>query len=199
MVTVAPHVSLPTQGRTWRAPTRSSAEEELQTRATDVARASGFAHVPPVVFRRGLGGDWMPKERIVRIGRKEIEAPERLWGVLAHELAHAQATGREGHSLRFWRRLAAGLARAGRLDLLRFELGYREGALKIAREYGLSGLPEVRPFSFEVGQRLRAPDGVAWRVRQRFRRGGQPVYRLHARRWVWTVSEDFLVERLTPL
>lgn len=168
----------------------------LNDLALQVAGSCGFPFTPVVHLRRGQGGDWLLKEQVIRIGRLELAAPDRLWGVLAHELAHAQAPEREGHKLIFWRRLACGLERAGKLELLRMEVGYREGALKVAREYGLSDLPPLLPFAFAVGDRMALPDGSRWRVLQRFRRGGQPVYRLHAPGWVWTTSEEVLRTQL---
>src|SRR5688572_15837967 len=124
--------------------------DQLTVLAASVAGACGFERVPPIVFRRGAGGDWRYTIGVIRIGRKEVADADRLWGVIAHELAHAQATGREAHGLVFWRRLAAGLARAGRLELLRYEFAYRERAMKVAREYGLD-VPDTQSFAFEVG------------------------------------------------
>jgi len=150
-----------------------------------------------VAIRRGSGGDWQMKTGRIRIGRQELGNPERLWAVLAHELAHAQATTREGHSNTFWRRLACGLSRAGKLELLRHDIGYREGALKIARAYGLTALPEIIPFSFSIGQQVVTEDNRSWRITRRFRRSGQPVYRLRTRGWVWTVSESRLKDGIS--
>lgn len=170
----------------------------LSDLALQVAESCGFTRTPQVRLRRGHGGDWLLKERVIRIGRQELAAPARLWGVLAHELAHAQGPAREGHKLIFWRRLADGLARAGKLELLRMEVGYREGALKVAREFGLRDLPPLLPFAYAVGDRVALPDGTRWRVLQRFRRAGQPVYRLHAPGWAWTASEEVLRAQLRP-
>ncbi len=169
--------------------------DQLTALAASVAEVCGFERVPPVVFRRGAGGDWRHTVGVIRIGRKEVADADRLWGVIAHELAHAQASGREAHGLVFWRRLAAGLNRAGRIELLRHDFAYREGAMKVAREYGLY-VPDTQSFAFEVGQQFTTNDGTQWRIRARFRRAGHPIYRLRSRRWVWTVSENLLQERL---
>ena len=171
-------------------------DKRLCELAQIVASSCGYEVVPPMVFRRGRGGDWRPRQGIIRVGREELKCKDRLWGVVAHELAHAQASEAEGHSIAFWRRLAEGLRRAGRLELLRLEVGYREGALRVAREFGLSNLPEVQPFHFLLGERIETEDGNSWRVRRRFRIGGQPAYRLSSRRWLWTVSESILAAKL---
>lgn len=164
----------------------------VQALAGEVAATCGFPFVPPVLLRRGAGGEWLRRERVIRIGRRELGGGERLWLLLAHELAHAQGTQHEGHRRTFWRRLAGGLARAGRLELLRQEIGYREGALRVCRDLGLAGLPPVRPFRLAVGQRVIGPDGRTWCVVRRFRRGGVPFYRLHSPRWTWTLPEHAL-------
>lgn len=109
---------------------------------------------------------------------------------MVSELAHAQAEGREGHSLTFWRRLARGLEHAGRLELLRYDFGYREAALRIAREYGVPDVPSASDFIFEVGDGLVDHQGRHWKVKDRFRKGGRPFYRLEQDRWIWTLSEE---------
>ena len=108
---------------------------ELDRLEADVAEACGFEAVPPVLLRRGAGGDWSPERGTIRIGVDELGRPaERLWFLLAHELSHAQVKAREGHSMQFWRRFARALKRAGRLELIKYDIGYREGALRVAHE-----------------------------------------------------------------
>ena len=114
---------------------------------------------------------------------------------MAHELAHAQSRGKEHHSIAFWRRLAEGLGRASRLELLRFDFGYREGALSVAREFGLADLPPRRGFALRSGD-VVDHGGRAWTVRRRFRRGGQPHYRLDAPGWTWRAAEEELLTTL---
>ena len=108
------------------------------------------------------------------------------------EYAGEQAlTGRgERHALAYWARLADGLKRAGRLDLLRHGISYKEGALRVAREYGLVGLPPVRQFSLEIGEVVADDNGTRWVVRRRFRRTGRPYYQLESPGWRWTDAEE---------
>lgn len=162
----------------------------LQRLAEEVARACGFAFVPPVRARRGRGGEWWRTGGYISIGAEELKGqPERLWYVLAHELAHAQARSREGHSPRFWRRLAHGLQRAGRLELLRHDFHYREGALRVAREFGLADVPPRLPFRFRRGDVVQDSRRWLWTVVGRFRRSGQPFYRLRRPGWAWRAPE----------
>ena len=92
--------------------------------AHQVASSCGFDYVPPIRLRRGTGGDWNPTLRCVRIGRGELEGDhDHIWYIVAHELAHAQAELREGHTRAFWVRLANGLAHAGKIEFLRYDFG----------------------------------------------------------------------------
>ena len=187
-------------GSTMKAHAGDGGDDSLSRLATlsgQVAAACGFARTPPIVLRRGGGGDWSPSVGVIRIGARELGGTaDRLWSLLAHELAHAQAEGREGHTRAFWCRLAEGLRQAGRLELLRLDIGYREGALRTAREYGLDGLPTIRPFAFERGD-VFVDGRRRWVIARRFRRAGAPAYRLLAPRWAWSVTEDALVRRAT--
>ena len=165
----------------------------LQELAEQVADACRFLFVPPVLLRRGAGGDWSPVRKTIRLGRKDVDkGGDRLWYTLAHELAHAQTESREGHSAAFWRTLAEGLKHAGRLDLLQLDIGYREGALRVAREYGLPDLPPRRVFLFKLGDSVVDDKSRRWTVRRRFRRGGRPVYRLQKPGWTWAAPEERL-------
>ena len=164
--------------------------------AHEVASSCGFDYVPPFLLRRGKGGDWNPKLRYVRIGRRELEGDDQhLWYVMAHELAHAQTRQREGHSKQFWNRLANGLVQAGKLELLRFDFGYKEAALGVAEEHGLSNVPKRGEFKLAIGTIVDDVDGRRWKVERRFRRARAPYYRLKARGWVWTTSEMDLLSR----
>ena len=178
------------------APVREKAPDSLSQLAREVAEACGYAFVPPTKLRRGQGGDWRPQEGLIRIGRASLRDDDRLWGLLAHELAHAQASQRERHSMDFWRRFAEGLQRAGRLELLRYEFGYREGAMRVAREFGLIDVPGRQPFRLSLGASVKTEDGHQWRVRRRFRIAGEPIYRLTTRGWRWVVSEQILMAHI---
>lgn len=168
----------------------------LQDLGHVVADACGFAIVPRIRTRRGAGGDWSRSAKVIRIGARELSAyPDRLWHVIAHELAHAQAEAREGHSPKFWNRLAQGLKKAGRLELLRYDIGYKEGALRVARQYSLPNLPPREGFSFEVGKVISDSKRRRWVIERRFRRGGAPHYRLESPGWVWTTSEEQLIRQ----
>ena len=120
---------------------------------------------------------------------------DHLWHVMAHELAHAQAEDSEGHSMAFWRRLASGLKRAGRLELLRFDFEYREGALRVAREYRMADLPSPRGFMLKIGELIVDEENRRWRVQRRYRRGGRPHYRLEAPGWIWKGSEEEVLKK----
>lgn len=165
----------------------------LQQLAGRVADACGFLYVPPVRLRRGAGGDWSPERKAIRVGSKDVATGgQRLWYTLAHELAHAQAESGKGHSAAFWRTLAGGLGNAGHLEFLRLDIGYREGALRVAREYGLLDLPPRRVFLFKIGDSVVDDEDRRWTIKRRFRRGGGPVYRLDSPGWTWTVPEETL-------
>ena len=174
-------------------PLKAEIQRTLTALSGEVARACGFTHPPRRVLpRRGGGGDCSP-EGVIRIGVKELEGPpDRLWQIMAHELAHAQSRGKEHHSIAFWRRLADGLGRARRLELLRFDIGYREGALSVAREFALADLPPRRGFALRSGDVVDR-GGSRWIVRRRFRRGGQPHYCLEAPGWTWRAAEEELL------
>ena len=170
--------------------------EELQKLARQVAKECGYSYVPQIQVRRGKGGEWHPISRVIRIGVKEVRAGgDRLWYFMTHELAHAQANEAEGHSLAYWRRLAKGLARAGRLDLIRLDFGYREGALRVAREFGLGNLPHQRNFELQIGDTVTDEDERQWRVVKRFRQAGRPRYRLERPGWRWQASEEQVLEK----
>ena len=117
-----------------------------------------------------------------------------MWYLIAHELAHAQAEENEGHSRPFWKRLAEGLKKAGRIELIRLDFGYREGALRAARECALENVPARSEFLFEIGHGLADRQGKRWAVERRFRRAGRPHYRLVSPGWTWRVSEDQLLQ-----
>ena len=168
--------------------------EHLRILAQEVALSCGFAFVPPVYLRRGKGGDWDPENHRIRIGRGEIDGdPDHLWYVLAHEVAHAQAEGREGHSRTFWVRLADGLKHARRLGLMRYDFGYREAVLRIAGEYGVPDVPGRQEFRLSVGDIVQVCDRRRWKVIRRFRRAGVPHYRLETRGWRWVTSQTSLL------
>lgn len=170
------------------------ANQGLAEMVSGVASACGFDFVPPVLLRRGGGGDWSPTVRAIRVGVREWRASgDRLWYIVAHELAHAQGKGNEGHSRAFWKRLAEGLRAAGRTRLLRLDFGYREGALWAARECGLEDVPVRGEFLFEIGHGLIDRQGKQWVVERRFRRAGRPNYRLLSPGWTWTVPEEQLL------
>jgi hypothetical protein len=170
-------------------------EARLDRLAADVAEACNFGAVPPVRLRRGSGGDWSPERGKIRLGADELRgSPERVWFLLAHELYHAQAGAREGHSMRFWRRLADGLKQTGRLELIKYDIGYREGALQVAHEYGLAGIPAVANFSLGVGEAVVDREGRRWVITRRRRRGGRPYYHLKSPGWVWTAPEGALLK-----
>jgi hypothetical protein len=116
-----------------------------------------------------------------------------LWYIVAHEMAHAQTELREGHSKAFWVRLADGLEHAGRLELLRYDFGYREAALRVSEEYGLSDVPKRKGFKLALGTVVKDVGGRRWKVVRRFRRAGEPYYRLKTRGWRWTTSEQVLL------
>ena len=160
----------------------------------DVAFGCGFKIVPPIHLRRGRGGDWNPKNLLIRIGRLELSGdPDYLWYILAHELAHAQAEKRESHSRTFWLRLAKALDHAGKLELLKYGYAYRETAMSVAAEYGLTDVPKRRTFKLAVGTTIDDSTGRRWKIYERFRRAGQPFYRLSTRGWRWTPSESALL------
>ena len=162
--------------------------------AQEVASSCGFDFVPPIHLRRGRGGDWDPMIRCVRIGRGELEGDDNhLWYIVAHEVAHAQAERTEGPSKVFWVRLANGLEHAGRLELLRYDFGYREAALRVSQEYGLADVPKRKEFKLAIGTVVYDGDGRRWRVVRRFRRAGEPYYRLKTRGWHWITSEQVLL------
>lgn len=172
---------------------RSSTEEPLQRLAYEVAEACGFGFVPPVRVRRGDGGEWHRLLRVIQIGIDELASPpDQLWHLVAHELAHGQERYPERHSAVFWRRLAEGLKRAGRLELLHYEIGYREGALRVAWEYGVADLPPISEFLFEIGDAVEDEESRRWIVSRRFRRGGRPYYQLDCPGWRGTASEGTL-------
>ena len=170
----------------------------LNELAQEVASSCGFDFVPPIHLRRGRGGDWNPRIRCVRIGRSELWGDDdHLWYILAHELAHAQAEQREGHSKEFWTRLANGLKRAGRLELLRYDFGYREAALRVAEESGLPDVPKRSKFRFALGTVLEDGGRRRWKIQKRFRRAGEPHYRLNTRGWRWIASEQRILSEHT--
>ncbi len=180
-------------------PVRMSANRalDLPRLACEVAASCSFLFIPPVHLRRGKGGDWDPVARRIRIGRAEMQSDlDRLWYLLAHELAHAQGNGREGHSRKFWVRLAEGLRLAARLELLRYDFGYREGVLRVAEEYGVPEVPRLQMFLFSVADVVEDRDGKRWKVLRRFRRAGAPHYRLTTRGWRWVSSEDGLLKAI---
>ena len=161
--------------------------------------APGYRHEvtrgASTVTSQSAGGDWSRSAKVIRIGARERSAyPDQLWHVIAHELAQAQAKAREGHSLKFWNRLAEGLEKAGRLELLRYDIGYKEGALRVARQYGLPNLPPRKGFSFEVGKVISDGKRRRWVIERRFRRGGAPHYQLKSPGWVWRLSEEQLIK-----
>ena len=182
--------------------TRPSTEPEesvsLSRLAQQVAASCGFSFVPAVRLRRGRGGDWNPTTRLIRIGRGELRGDHgHLWYVLAHELAHAQAELRKGHSRAFWVRLAKGLEHAGRLELLRYGFGYRETVLRVAEEYGLQDVPRRAKFKLSPGTVVDDGEGRRWRVVRRFRRAGAPYYQLKTPGWSWITAEQALpVQRM---
>ena len=135
--------------------------------------------------------DWSRSTGVIRMGVRELtKSPERLWCVIAHELAHPESVEAGGHSLAYRARFAEGLKRAGRLDLLRRGISYREGALRVAREYGLAGLPPVWQFSSQIGEVVVDHNGTRWVVPRRFRRIGRPYYQLEFPGWRWTDAEE---------
>ena len=173
-------------------------EAELQEIARDVAAACGFSHVPSVRMRKGEGGTWNPGTRRITIGSGN--SPRYVWFVMAHELAHAQGGGREHHKLSFWRRLAAGLSRAGKLELLRHDFHYKAGCLTVVREYGMADVPATQEFTFNVGDGALIK-GRQWCVARRYRRVGAPWYLLECqdgglRYFRWDLSEKQLLERV---
>ncbi len=175
--------------------TDANCAENLTRLAHEVAASCRFQFVPSVRLRRGKGGDWNPVNCHIRIGRAELRGePDRLWYLLAHELAHAQVANREGHSGKFWARLAEGLRIGGRLELLRYDFGYREGALRVAEEYGVLDVPGIQKFRFSVSDVVEDRDGRRWKIFRRFRRGGVPHYRLATRGWRWVSSEESLID-----
>ena len=172
-------------------------EAELQEIARDVAAACGFSHVPSVRMRKGEGGTWNPGTRRITIGSGN--SPRYVWFVMAHELAHAQGRRGEKHKLSFWRRLAAGLSRAGKLELLRQDFHYKAGCLTVAREYGMADVPATQEFTFNVGDGALIK-GRQWCVARRYRRMGAPWYLLECqegglRYFRWDLSEKQLLER----
>lgn len=170
-------------------------EVRLERLAAGVAEACAFGFVPPVRLRRGSGGDWNPEGGKIRLGADELRgSPERVWFLLAHELSHAQSDTREGHSMGFWRRLAEGLKRAGRLELIKYDIGYREGALRVAQEYGVPGIPAVAMFRLGIGEAVVDGKGRRWVIARRRRRAGRPYYHLESPGWVWTAPEGALLE-----
>ena len=177
--------------------TGANCAEDLTRLAYEVAASCSFRFIPPIHLRRGTGGDWNRANRHIRIGRAEMQSEQdRLWYLLAHELAHAQGNGREGHSRKFWVRLANGLKLAARLELLRYDFGYREGVLRVAEEYGVPEVPRLQMFQFSVGDVVVDRDGKPWKVYRRFRRAGVPHYRLVIRGWRWVSSEDGLLKAI---
>ena len=174
---------------------REPANEDLAELASEVASACGFVFVPPILLRRGGGGDWSPGSRAIRIGVREWRASgDRLWYIVAHELAHGQGSGNQGHSRAFWKRLTEGLRAAGRIELIRMDFGYREGALRAARECGLENVPARGEFLFKIGHRVVDRKGNRWVVERRFRRAGRPRYTLVSPGWSWTAPEDQLLQ-----
>ena len=168
--------------------------EYVNRLAHEVASICGFEFVPPVHLRRGRGGDWNPMNRRIRIGRGELRGDQdHLWYIMAHELAHAQAERKEGHPRAFWVRLANGLEHAGRLELLRYDFGYREAALRISEDYSVPNVPRRREFRVSLGAIVEDSDGRGWKVVRRFRHAGTPYYRLETRGWRWTTSEQVLL------
>jgi hypothetical protein len=162
--------------------------------AQDVATSCGFDFVPPFCLRRGRGGDWNPALRYIRIGRRELSGDcDYLWYIVAHELAHAQAEQREGHSRTFWLRLSIGLEHANRLSLLKYGYIYRETAMHVAEEYGLPDVPIRQEFKLPIGSTVNDNAGRKWKIERRFRRAGAPYYRLKTRGWRWTTSESALL------
>ncbi len=180
-------------GHSHRVAAGDTENQDLAKLVSAVASSCGFDFVPPVALRRGGGGDWSPTVRAIRVGIQEWRASgDRLWYVVAHELAHAQTEENEGHSRGFWKRLAGGLLAAGRIELIRLDFGYREGALWAAMEHGLEDVPTRGEFLFRTGQRLVDLKGKRWVVERRFRRAGRPHYRLRSPGWTWTVPENQL-------
>ena len=164
--------------------------------AQEVGSSCGFDLMPPIYVRRGRGGDWNPKTRCIRIGRGDLSGDrEYLWYIMAHELAHAQAEGREGHSRGFWLRLGSGLKNAGKLNLLRYSYGYRETAIRVAEEYGLPDVPMPKSFKLAVGSTFDDSAGRKWKIQSRFRRAGEPYYRLKTRGWHCAISEIALISK----
>jgi len=171
-------------------------EAELKELAHDVAAACGFGYVPSVRMRKGKGGTWNASTRRITIGNKS--PPRYVWFVMAHELAHAQGRSDEKHKLSFWRRLAAGLSRAGKLELLRQDFHYKAGCLTVAREYGMADVPATQEFTFSVGDGALIK-GRQWCVARRYRRMGAPWYLLECqdgglRYFRWDLSEKQLLE-----
>jgi len=181
-----------------RKPSLSEEAAYVSRLAQEVASSCGFDFIPPIHLRCGGGGDWNPMTGCVRIGRRELAGDDNhLWYIVAHELAHAQAKRREGHSRSFWVRLANGLQHAGRLILLRYGYGYRETVIGVAKEYGLPDVPKRKEFKLAVGTFANDAEDRKWMIGRRFRRGGAPYYRLKTRGWRWVISEEELLNRMS--
>ena len=132
--------------------------------------------------------------RRIRIGRGELEGDDdHLWYIMAHELAHAQGEGRENHSRAFWVRLANALEHADKLELLRYDFGYKEAAIRISEERGLPEVPKRKEFRLALGTVVEDSNGRIWEIVRRFRRAGAPYYRLKTRGWRWTAPEQVLL------
>ncbi|MSQ21834.1 MAG: hypothetical protein EXR53_00790 [Dehalococcoidia bacterium] len=171
--------------------------DDLTQLAHEVAASCSFQFIPPIYLRRGKGGDWDPVNRHIRIGRAEMQSDhDRLWYLLAHEIAHAQGNGHEGHSRSFWVRLADGLRLGAQLGLLRYDFGYREGALLVAEEYGVPDVPPLQTFRFAVADVVKDSGGKQWKVYRRFRKAGVPHYRLATRGWRWVITEEGLLKAI---
>lgn len=163
--------------------------------AEQVARQCGFRFVPPMQLRRGGGAAWYPQRGVIRMGVDELATREdRLFYLCAHELAHANGPPSETHSLAFWRRLAHGLKRGGRLELFHYGYLYKEGAVAVARELGLADAPQIEEFAFTPGDAVEDRNGRHWVVTGRFRRAGEAHYRLERPGWWWRTSEVNLLE-----
>ena len=82
---------------------------------------------------------------------------------------------------------------AGKLELIKYGYAYRETAMRVAEEYGLTDVPKRRRFKLAVGTTTDDSTGIPWKIYGRFRRAGQPYYRLRTRGWRWTSLESILL------
>ena len=90
---------------------------------------------------------------------------------MAHELVHAQ--GFVKHNVAYWKALAAGLQKAGKIHLIKYGFRYKQSSVKVGMAYGVA---ENNAFIYLLHTIFHCDDGAVGEVVRRFHERGTPVY-----------------------